>query len=96
MAQGNLSWSRVRADALGYRRERDGGFFVYILGQDAQMPGQLAAAFAAGNNGKMIAASLALIVGPSLVLWLVASWGQAWLRTKSAQNALQAAGREMT
>ncbi len=42
----------------------------------------------------MIAASLALIVGPSLVLWLVASWGQAWLRARAAQNALQAAGKE--
>jgi hypothetical protein len=67
------------------------GFLIDILGRDAQTQQQLIAAFAPGSDGSHVLAAAAWVAAPSLVLWLLASWGQAGLRAQAQREAAQAA-----
>jgi hypothetical protein len=63
--------------------------FVFILGGNAQPQQQLMAAFAPGSDVRPIVASAAWVAGPTLVLWLLASWGRAALQARARRDAPQ-------
>jgi hypothetical protein len=52
------------------------------------------AAFAPGSDVREVLAAAAWVAGPSLVLWLVASWGRVWLRARAMRDEPEAAAKE--
>jgi hypothetical protein len=73
-------------------------FVRLLLLRNPQAQDYVMAALSANGNAKLMMASAVLVAGPTIVLWMAASWGRSWLRPAAALDAprdtLPAAAKE--
>jgi hypothetical protein len=65
------------------------GYLILLLLRGTQTQQYLMTGLTAGNNTKWMITSAALVAGPTLVLWLLASWGRAALWARARRDAPQ-------